>query len=594
MNTHYSPYQNKIQRKRFEWPTIKLPSSAKWILGGVVALIMLAGLALYTSLGSLRFFANHYLALTFFHKQYLVVLQNNYELRPGGGFITAYGNLETWFGIPTELQFHNAYDIDTAAYVTPPYPHEELLKNEWYQGYTFRDANWSLDNADNAKTLTKFYQEKFAGEEVDGIITINFSLIERLLGSLGPIDWNGKVLTKNNLFNELEFEVNNIDRHNIEALTGRKSILGELGSALIKKAKWRPFKTRAVLEKGLQQKEVFVWLHSNRLQNKLIEKGWANTLNPQENGDTLAVNLANLGAKKADRYLSSEVDYFADLTGERPLITVEVNLRYPGSTSTYGDNYRGYLRVAIPKKAEWEEYPVDSEPEALDGMQVMGSIIKIPAGSKTTLTYKYFLPRTTSVKEGFTVRLIKQSGSEMFYRVALQAPEGGLLKSDELETRENRAFWNGFLINDTNLSIERLPDTTPPFALEQQFQSLSVIEIIWNEALNANTVSAIENYQVTDLNDANQETDTIKVVLAELAKPNRIEIELSGITPQPEEHFLITLKNIKDKNGNEIAPSPKTLTAVQRFNGAVSPKIDLGTIELEEPEQSVKLNVTEP
>ena len=108
--------------------------------------------------------------------------------------------MSTTLGFISDISFHNSYEIDTDTYVIPPYPHEELLKNEWYEGYTFRDANWNPNFPESADTLIDFYQRKFAEKDVDGIIVMNFSMIENLVGELGGIEIDGKLVTKEQLF----------------------------------------------------------------------------------------------------------------------------------------------------------------------------------------------------------------------------------------------------------------------------------------------------------------------------------------------------------------------------------------------------------
>ena len=589
MEYGYSPYTQKPHKEpKPKKPKFKLPRGVKKWFGIIVGIIVLILLAIYLMLGELRFFANHFLGMTFFSKNYVVILQNNYELRPGGGFITAYGNLDFVMGWPTELSFKNSYEIDTETYVTPPYPHEELLENEWYQGYTFRDANWEPHFPNSAQELIKFYQDKLKNRDVDGLIVMNFSLIEDLVDKLGGIELNGKKLDKNNLFSEIEFEVNNIDRHDVEALMSRKDILGELAVKLMKKAKRHPFKSRDILVKGLNNKDLYLWLESERLQNKLIKKGWANVLIPEDRSDFLAVNLANLGSKKADRYVQTEVHYYANITRELPQITTEVTIRYPGFTNTYSDNYKGYLRLYIPKNADIENAPVDSETTSEDEFKVVGTKIILPAGSKTSLTYVYTLPRNTFLPNQYKLRLIKQSGSEAFYKLTVESAAGKLMESYEFETRENRAMFMGKLRNDLDLSLNILPDTTPPYAIEQEFVDLSHINIIWNEPMDPASSNDVSNYTITDLNKNDANTDEVKVIYVELIQPNVIQLELEGITEQTLEHYRIELKNLKDQTGISILPDPKQITVVQRIKEkGEEPETPLGEIP-ETPEENAE------
>jgi len=566
MDYTYSPYQGQSYKKTgFKLPKINIPKGVKKWISIIIGMLFAILLVVYLLLGQLRFFANHFFGLTFFSKHYLVLLQNNYELRPDGGFITGYGNIDFFMGFPTNISFKNSYDIDTKSYVIPPYPMEEMLKNEWYQGYTFRDANWNPNFPDSAQELIKFYQEKYPDKKVDGIFVVNFSLIENLVDKLGGIELNGKKLTKKNLFSELEFEVNNIDRHNVEALANRKNVLSDLASQIIKKMKWHPFTAKNALVEGLNDKDLYVWLKNDRLENKLKDKGWANALVLPERSDFLAANLANLGSKKADRYLQTEVDYYANISKEIPEITAEVTLRYPGFTNVYSDNYKGYLRIYIPKNADTVNIPVDSEIKTDGDFKMIGAKIILPAGNKMSLTYTYTLPRTLLLPDEFKLRLIKQSGSEALYKTTVETADGKLMEGDDFEVRENRAMFMGKLERDSDLSLKILPDTTPPYPIEQEFTDLSHINIIWSEPMDSATVLDVNKYSIADLNTKNEQNDNVKVKSAALTQPNVVNLELEGITKQDLESYRIDMNGLKDMSGNLISPNPKSITAVQRF-----------------------------
>ncbi|MBU1018147.1 DUF4012 domain-containing protein [Patescibacteria group bacterium] len=584
MEYAYSPYsqQKQAQKRGGKLSKIKLPKGVKKWVGIIIGILVLILFILYLMLGELRFFANHFFGLTFFSKNYVVILQNDYELRPGGGFITGYGEISTFMGFPGDLAFKNSYEIDTKSYVTPPYPHEELLKNEWYQGYTFRDANWDPNFPGSAEELIKFYQEKFPEKDVDGLIVVNFSLIEALIDELGSVSLNGKELTRNNLFSELEFEVNNIDRHNVDDLQNRKNILGELAVELISKAKRHPFKTRDLLVKGLNNKNLYLWLENERLQKKLAEKEWANSMEPIERNDFLAVNLANLGSKKADRYVQTEVYYYANITKELPEITTEVTIRYPGFINTYSDNYKGYLRLYIPKGADVTQLPLDSQEQGEGEFKMIGTKIILPAGSKTSLSYTYTLPRNIFLHDQYQLRLIKQSGSETFYKLTVETAEGKLMESDTFDTRENRALFMGKLENDIDLALQILPDTTPPYPIEQEFEDLTHINIIWNEPMDSVTANNPQNFSIADLNQNNENTDEVNVIYTELIQPNIIQLEVEGITEQALEYYRIDMNGLKDQTGIQILPSPKSITVVQR----IKPKSEVLEIRLGEIPQT--------
>jgi len=562
----YSPYQHREPKKKLPFKLPKVSGGfKKWLL---IVLAVLFGFffVIYLTLGDLRFFANNYLRLTFFKKDYLILFQNNYESRPTGGFLTGYGEVSTSFGFISDLEFHNSYEIDTDTYVTPPYPHEELLKNEWYEGYTFRDANWNPHFPGSAETLIDFYQQKFPEKEVDGIIVVNFSVIENLVEKLGGIELDGKMLTRSNLFKEITHEVNDVDRHDETALMERKDILSELALRLIPKAKWHPFKSREVVEEALASKDIYFWFKSKGLQKKVEKKGWANTLTMAEQADFLHVNLANLGSKKVDRYLIKEVYHHANLAHEIPEITTEIVLRYPGSTSQFADNYKGYLRLYIPAQAELISDPLGAEQTIEGGYKVISTQVILPAGSRTTISYTYTLPRTLLPTGEYRLRIVKQSGDDKNYTLTMEGYPDSELSSDDFEIREHRALWQGKLQGDIDLDLQVLPDTSAPYPIEQVFENLETIAIYWNEPLEAGPGNDATNYEIIDANVTDESvTDEVKVVYAEVVDGSVSKLEVSGITDQELERYKITLKNLRDLSGNPITPDPKEITVVQRI-----------------------------
>jgi hypothetical protein len=562
----YAPQNYGVRKPRFsERVRIRVPTSLKmglWILVGSIVAVLVV---FYMMLGDLKFFANHIFGLGFVSKHYLVLLQNNYELRPTGGFVTGYGTVDTFMGMPTKIEFRNSYDIDTETYVAPPKPQGELLKPETYKGYTFRDANWEPDLRKTVPDILRFYNDKYKGQTVDGVITVNFSLIEKWVERLGGIELGGKKLDGKNLFSALEFEVNNVDRHNVEALTNRKNILGDLAVTLMAKAKRHPLLSRDVLVQGLREKDLAIWLKNENLEKDLIEKGWANAMIPAEKSDFLAVNLANYGAKKADRYLQTDVRYYANLSGGIPEITTEITIRFPGRLNSFSDNYKGYLRVYLPKESDVTNSPVDSEIVVEDPFRVVGSKIILPAGNKITLTYIYTLPRTALPNDQFKLRLIKQPGTYASYNVTAEASEGKLAEGRLFRSLENRAVFEGRLENDLDLSVKWAAEKSPPYPIEQEFTDLSRIQITWNKPIAPTEASESSNYQIMDLDKGNPKTDTVKVVKAELTEPNILVLELEGVTDQNQEHYSIEMKGIRDLAGDEILPNPKTVTAVQRI-----------------------------
>jgi hypothetical protein len=90
-------------------------------------------------------------------KTFLILFQNNMELRPGGGFIGSFGILKIRDGRVTKFDVHDTGNFDGRIpdTVTPPYPMEQTLK---IHSWKLRDSNWSPDWKENALQAIDFYR----------------------------------------------------------------------------------------------------------------------------------------------------------------------------------------------------------------------------------------------------------------------------------------------------------------------------------------------------------------------------------------------------------------------------------------------------
>lgn len=113
----------------------------------------------------------------------LLVLENNNELRPGGGFIGTYGDMRMVNGSIKSLTMSSIYDLDgqLKEKIRPPFPVFQV-NDRWY----LRDSNWFSSWPESAKKISDFY-EKEGGETPDVIIAMTPSLIQNLLKITGPV-----------------------------------------------------------------------------------------------------------------------------------------------------------------------------------------------------------------------------------------------------------------------------------------------------------------------------------------------------------------------------------------------------------------------
>ncbi|MFN8596410.1 MAG: DUF4012 domain-containing protein [Anaerolineae bacterium] len=118
-------------------------------------------------------------------RTYLIMLQNEDELRPTGGFISAAGHVTLDAGKIVSLTVSDSYALDDFKQYYPD-PPEPLLRYMGSQMWLFRDSNWSPDFPTAARQAIEFYTYT-QQVNIDGVMALNQNVIEAVLSGLGPL-----------------------------------------------------------------------------------------------------------------------------------------------------------------------------------------------------------------------------------------------------------------------------------------------------------------------------------------------------------------------------------------------------------------------
>jgi hypothetical protein len=88
---------------------------------------------------------------------YLILMQNADELRPSGGYITTAGHVVIDRGNVIDFLMQDSYAVDnlSEAYPYPPAPLREYMKADYW---VLRDASWSPDFPEAARTALTLYE----------------------------------------------------------------------------------------------------------------------------------------------------------------------------------------------------------------------------------------------------------------------------------------------------------------------------------------------------------------------------------------------------------------------------------------------------
>lgn len=555
------------------------------IAGAALALLFLIGITIYALLGPFRpFFWNlPYLTGFLGPRNYLILIQNNNELRPTGGFITGVAELSMLFGF-SSLEVFDSYQIpDPSPRLPAPEPFQYLIgtNDTFFAGKTLRDANFSPDFRESSEEVLELYKIAYPEKTFDMVIAVDFAVIENLLDLYGQLSVEDLIFTRKNFFDLTQKISKDIDTHNKQQLEERKGILGPFGKKFVKRIISSPTKYPqflSALETFIQEKNLIAYSPSESFQAKLSKHALTGLIRHEDpNTDFLHVNVANIGGRKADRYVTKEIKYMADFSNpENPASTLDITFSHLGSYNIQSDIYQAYVRSYVPLGSKL----VSPSPTGMRGTEnfqdlgqtVFADAIKIAPGESITLSYKYQLPEIINPQE-YQLQVPKQPGIQnQFWQTAFKQQNDTLLENEALKNiqitpmtiRENLALWKGIPSSDLHFSILTSGDASKPIILWQKFESLNRINIRFNEILDESTVYDLKNYRVTDLNKEDIRKDTVVVTGARF-EGRDLWLDISGASLQYLENYELKISNLKDTQGNTLDPNPTIRTLVQRL-----------------------------
>lgn len=358
---------------------------------------------------------------------YLVLLQNDTEMRANGGFFGSYAVVNVDQGL-IDWRFQDIYVPDGAieGYVEPPKPIQDAFgKGSFY----LRDADWDPNFVQTAKTI-RWFMVKGGEIEPEMLVTVNLTTIKKILTVVGPItipDYD-VVLDADNVFQLLQAKV---ESDFFPGSTQKKDLLASAGQALwlkIQQLNWRQqLAIGAIIREELNEQNMLLHATRTDLQEVWQAKNWAGELTYPTCQDpagcdldvTLAVE-ANLGANKANGYIERRsVHTITELpTSWLHQIKVywvnhatEENPRLP---EFFGGNYINYMRYYLPKNSREVVVRADPVVTTVDQTEKeewleIGFFQTTKAASTSTLELTYELPKSTG---NYELHLLKQHGMQ--------------------------------------------------------------------------------------------------------------------------------------------------------------------------------------
>ncbi|HEY9151399.1 MAG TPA: DUF4012 domain-containing protein [Anaerolineales bacterium] len=366
-------------------------------------------------------------------KTYLLLVQNEDELRPTGGFITAVGKLVVDHGHVVDLSFEDSGSLDNWSM---PYPMAPWQLNQYMDSpvLILRDTNWFPDFPTSVLYLKELYAYTHQNT-VNGVIAFDQHMLIMLLQTLGPLNVSGVPypITADNVVGYMRASKSpQAGGQPLSPGGDYKDFIRTIANAIIQKvlsdgpSEWRSL-SQTFLQ-ALQERHLILQMDNPDMESVLARRNWNGALY-SNGGDFLTVIDTNVGFNKTTAVVGTSLAYDVDLTNlSAPVgnlvvshtnhasadipcaprggsVDVTVEEYYP-IDRCYWDYMRIYaplgttLISAVPQSipASWMilNQPVAPQVDVLNegepGLQGFGTMLVVPGGQTITTTMQFALP----------------------------------------------------------------------------------------------------------------------------------------------------------------------------------------------------------
>lgn len=345
-------------------------------------------------------------------KRYMLLFQNDAEIRPTGGFLTAYAFLKVTKGKVEPQASYDIYDLDARFNKKVPSP--DPIKKYLNESYlNIRNSNFNPDFKLSMDDFVKYYGDT-GGTQPDGIIAMDTQVPVEILKVIGPIGvggW-GNFSAENDPrcdCPQVVYELEEIaDRPTNTIVAGRKAVLGPLMHSMLANAMGSPKhlwpKLINVVLNSINEKHLLFYFFDEETQKVAEEFNAAGRLKDYAY-DYLHINDANLGGAKTDMFITRDVEQEIEKGVDGVVtktLTINYHNPYKGSNCNLeagqlclNGTYRDYVRVMVPlgsKLISVVGSEVKENTLEEDGKTVFDAFFTMRPESQSKLVFKYTLP----------------------------------------------------------------------------------------------------------------------------------------------------------------------------------------------------------
>jgi hypothetical protein len=358
-------------------------------------------------------------------KTYLVILQDNDEIRGTGGLMDVLGLVTVHDGAIASLQYQYVVSDQRSTWnpiVNLDGP-ESFTKFFGVDAAALSDSNVQYDFASFApKMESDFYNA--TGQRVDGIIALDFTAVEAIMNVTGPITVSGEVITSKNVVDRLHYD-------SVTAGTSLTSLLStftfDLGG-LIRDSSV-PEKLELYTTLQTLENEGHVLLYPD--QGFWFRSASGTSALPKT--DFISVVDTTLGTGKADFGVNRTIDDQVQLLANGSAVS---NLTLTYTNGNWWE-YDVFSTTLVPPGAELISVHNDTgafigtEVTNADGFTAFSSRLLVAANGTGSVTYTYTIPNVVSgsgIGNHYDLYIRKQEGITRYtLNASVQLPPGATM-----------------------------------------------------------------------------------------------------------------------------------------------------------------------
>ncbi len=330
-------------------------------------------------------------------KRYLILFQNEGEIRSTGGWLTSYGIVGVEGGQIRELFVDDIYNAEGTLKVqnkrfTPPRSMSNAVE---ITNWPFSLVNWHPDLSDTLTEAEPFIYELGKGSPLEGLITIDVSFVEELLKKWGGIEVPGEteLVTSENLNSKI-FQMH---EEFVPGSTQKTTFLANLANEIVKKLLSMNIadlmEIADIFEKTLNEKHLQATFKNKDAYNFFSSRNWANSMSNEYNDAPISIDWN--WCDKAKLYLDKNYSHTINENDEDTVDFIySITVENSSTENVYPEgDYINYQRIYIPPQAkilrisgiEDNDYSIYRE----SGFKVIGGWFNTPIESINTLDVSY-------------------------------------------------------------------------------------------------------------------------------------------------------------------------------------------------------------